>query len=63
MNHLSGFFEVGQKMLVNVLVARQNLGVKLEKVALTSRAELAEPSSLHIKGIRQWYKRVLQLRK
>jgi hypothetical protein len=31
---------------MNVLVAGQNLGVKLEKVALTSRAELAEPSSM-----------------
>jgi hypothetical protein len=40
------FFETGQEILTNVLAAGQNLGVKLEKVALTSRAELAEPSSL-----------------
>jgi hypothetical protein len=31
---------------MNVLVVRQNLGVKLEKFALTSKTELAQPSSL-----------------
>jgi hypothetical protein len=46
MNHLTGFFEAGQKMSMNVLALRQNLGVKLEKVVLTSKAELGEPSSL-----------------
>jgi hypothetical protein len=48
---------------MNVLAATQNLGVKLEKVALTSRAELAEPSSLAYQRIVAVVYRVTQLRK
>jgi hypothetical protein len=45
-NLSSGFFEAGQKIVMDLLAARQNLDVKLEKVALTSRADLAELGSL-----------------